>query len=38
MTDAHPDQGPNTGVTPHLTITSRGASAAIDFYIIAFGA
>ena len=42
MTDAssnaRPNQGPTTGVTPHLTIPSRGASAAIDFYIIAFGA
>ena len=38
MTDARPDQGPTSGVTPHLTIPSRGASAAVDFYIIAFGA
>jgi PhnB protein len=38
MTDAHPDQGPVSGLTPHLTIPSRGAAAAIDFYIIAFGA
>jgi len=38
MTDANPNQGPTSGVTPHLTIPSRGASAAIDFYIIAFGA
>ncbi|MBN9464536.1 MAG: VOC family protein [Proteobacteria bacterium] len=38
MTDARPDQGPTCGVTPHLTIPSRGASAAVDFYIIAFGA
>ena len=38
MTDARPDQGPISGVTPHLTIPSRGASAAVDFYIIAFGA
>ncbi len=38
MTDANSNQGPTSGVTPHLTISSRGASAAIDFYIIAFGA
>ena len=38
MTDAHPNQGPTSGLTPHLTIPSRGASAAIDFYVIAFGA
>ncbi|MFN7109554.1 MAG: VOC family protein [Brevundimonas sp.] len=38
MTDAHPNQGPTSGLTPHLTIPSRGASAAVDFYIIAFGA
>ena len=38
MTDARPDQGPTSGVTPRLTIPSRGASAAVDFYIIAFGA
>ncbi|QYC10990.1 VOC family protein [Brevundimonas nasdae] len=38
MTDANPNQGPTSGVTPHLTIPARGASAAVDFYIIAFGA
>ena len=38
MTDANPNQGPTAGLTPHLTIPSRGASAAVDFYIIAFGA
>ena len=38
MTDANPDQGPVSGLTPHLTIPSRGAAAAVDFYIIAFGA
>lgn len=38
MTDANPDQGPTTGVTPHLTIPSKGAVAAIDFYQIAFAA
>ena len=38
MTDANPDQGPVSGLTPHLTIPSRGAAAAVDFYIIAFAA
>ncbi len=38
MNDANPNQGPTSGLTPHLTIPSRGASAAVDFYIIAFGA
>lgn len=38
MTDANPDQGSVSGLTPHLTIPSLGAAAAIDFYIIAFGA
>ena len=38
MTDAHPNQGPTGGLTPHLTIPSRGAAAAVDFYTIAFGA
>lgn len=38
MTETNANQGPTTGVTPHLTIPSRGASAAVDFYIIAFGA
>lgn len=31
-------QGPMTGVTPHLTIPSRGGQAAIEFYTRAFGA
>ena len=38
MTEAKPDQGPRGGVTPHLTIPSRGAAAAIEFYARAFGA
>jgi PhnB protein len=38
MTKADPHQGPTAGLTPHLTIPSRGTAAAIDFYIIAFGA
>lgn len=37
MTD-HNAQGPGTGVTPHLTIPSRGGQAAIEFYTRAFGA
>lgn len=32
------DQGPTSGVTPHLTILDRRASEAIDFYKRAFGA
>ena len=31
-------QGPTTGVTPHLSIPDRRGSEAIDFYIAAFGA
>ena len=31
-------QGPASGVTPHLTITGRRAAQAIDFYTAAFGA
>lgn len=31
-------QGQMTGVTPHLTIPSRGGQAAIEFYTRAFGA
>ncbi|RZJ96416.1 MAG: VOC family protein [Brevundimonas sp.] len=38
MTDAHPDQGPTQGVTPHLIIPSRGGLAALEFYARAFGA
>jgi PhnB protein len=37
MTDEKP-QGPASGVTPHLTIPSRGGQAAIEFYTVAFGA
>ena len=38
MADDHNAQGPTTGVTPHLTIPSRGGQAAIEFYTRAFGA
>lgn len=38
MADDHTAQGPTTGVTPHLTIPSRGGQAAIEFYTRAFGA
>ena len=38
MTEAKPDQAPSGGVTPHLTIPSRGGAAAIEFYARAFGA
>lgn len=34
----HEDQGPRTGVTPHLTILDRRALEAIAFYERAFGA
>lgn len=37
MTDPEA-QGPAAGVTPHLTIPSRGGQAAIEFYTRAFGA
>lgn len=37
MTD-HKAQGPTSGVTPHLSIASRGGQAAIEFYQRAFGA
>lgn len=33
-----PDQGPTTGLTPHLTITGGRAAEAIAFYKKAFGA
>lgn len=36
MADA--DQGPTTGVTPHLNIPLRGGQAALEFYQRAFGA
>jgi PhnB protein len=32
------DQGPTTGLTPHLTIRDGRAAEAIDFYTRAFGA
>ncbi len=32
------DQGPITGLTPHITIRDGRAAEAIDFYIAAFGA
>ena len=38
MADDHNAQGPAMGVTPHLTIPSRGGQAAIEFYTRAFGA
>lgn len=37
MSDA-PSQGPTSGLTPYLTIPSRGGQAAIEFYTRAFGA
>lgn len=38
MADAPKPQGPTAGVSPHLTIPSRGGQAAIEFYQRAFGA
>lgn len=35
---ADPTQPPVSGVSPHLTIPSRGGQAAIEFYQRAFGA
>lgn len=32
------NQGPTTGLTPHIAIADKRASEAIDFYIRAFGA
>lgn len=32
------NQGPTTGLTPHLAIAGKRASEAIDFYVKAFGA
>lgn len=32
------EQGPSSGVTPHLTIREHRAAEAIDFYVKAFGA
>lgn len=34
----HDAQGPTTGITPHLSIPSRGGQAAVEFYQRAFGA
>lgn len=36
--DKHEQQGPVTGVTPHLTIRDGRAAEAMDFYRAAFGA
>lgn len=36
--DSHNDQGPLSGLTPHLVIRSKRASEAIDFYTKAFAA
>ena len=33
-----PEQGPTSGLTPHLTIRDGRAAEAIDFYARAFGA
>ncbi len=33
-----PNQGPATGLTPHLQIGDSRAAEAIDFYVAAFGA
>ena len=38
MADAPKAQGPTAGISPHLTIPSRGGQAAIEFYQRAFGA
>lgn len=35
---ADPNQGPTSGVTPHLVIASRGGQAALEFYARALGA
>ena len=35
---ADPNQGPTSGVTPHLVIPSRGGQAALEFYARALGA
>ncbi len=34
----HAQQGPTTGLTPHLTIPARGGEAALEFYGRAFDA
>ena len=36
--DRNEDQGPQTGLTPHLSIRDGRAAEAIDFYKAAFGA
>ena len=36
--DKHEQQGPISGVTPHLTIRDNKAAEAVDFYKAAFGA
>lgn len=38
MADDKTTGGPIAGITPHLTIPSRGGQAAIEFYQRAFGA
>lgn len=38
MTADQKQQGPTGGISPHLTIPSRGGQAAIEFYQRAFGA
>jgi PhnB protein len=35
---AAPNQGPSSGLTPHITIAGARGSAAVDFYKAAFGA
>lgn len=35
---ANPNQGPTTGLTPHIAIPDKRGSEAIDFYAKAFGA
>ena len=35
---ANPNQGPTTGLTPHIAIADKRASEAIEFYKQAFGA
>lgn len=38
MAADYDDNGPTAGVSPHLTIPSKGGQAAIEFYQRAFGA
>lgn len=38
MTKASATQPPSSGVTPYLTIPSRGGAAALEFYALAFRA